>query len=183
MDWFTASRSLRTWWNWQTRYFEVVVPQGVQVQVLPCAPFLKLSEGQDRRALDLSSELFPVKNVAILLATLLFLGGCACGPPSEVKIEGRYRVRLEGSFSHEDITLRNGYFTWRYVTAVGPDPAALTGVYSFDGRLLVFHHPLMREPQRVMTRHKGSYLMWTLAQYDEFLKTGQTPLDVLYQIR
>ena len=26
------------WWNWQTRYFEVVVPQGVQVQVLPCAP-------------------------------------------------------------------------------------------------------------------------------------------------
>ncbi len=31
-------RSLRTWWNWQTRYFEVVVPQGVQVQILPCAP-------------------------------------------------------------------------------------------------------------------------------------------------
>lgn len=32
---------LRIWWNWQTRYFEVVVPQGVQVQVLPCAPFLQ----------------------------------------------------------------------------------------------------------------------------------------------
>ena len=31
----------RIWWNWQTRYFEVVVPQGVQVQVLLCAPFLK----------------------------------------------------------------------------------------------------------------------------------------------
>ena len=29
----------RMWWNWQTRYFEVVVPQGVQVQVLLCAPF------------------------------------------------------------------------------------------------------------------------------------------------
>ena len=28
------------WWNWQTRYFEVVVPKGVQVQVLSCAPFL-----------------------------------------------------------------------------------------------------------------------------------------------
>ncbi len=28
----------RTWRNWQTRYFEVVVPNGVQVQVLPCAP-------------------------------------------------------------------------------------------------------------------------------------------------
>src|ERR1043165_9470482 len=32
-------KPLRTWWNWQTRYFEVVVPKGVQVQVLPCAPF------------------------------------------------------------------------------------------------------------------------------------------------
>ncbi len=29
---------MRTWRNWQTRYFEVVVPQGMQVQVLPCAP-------------------------------------------------------------------------------------------------------------------------------------------------
>jgi hypothetical protein len=32
----------RIWWNWQTRYFEVVVGQPVQVQVLLCAPlFLK----------------------------------------------------------------------------------------------------------------------------------------------
>jgi hypothetical protein len=37
--WFIIHR-LRIWWNWQTRYFEVVVPQGVQVQVLLCAPFL-----------------------------------------------------------------------------------------------------------------------------------------------
>jgi hypothetical protein len=29
---------VRIWWNWQTRYFEVVVPQGMQVQVLLCAP-------------------------------------------------------------------------------------------------------------------------------------------------
>jgi hypothetical protein len=36
-DWFTLDAA-RMWWNWQTRYFEVVVPQGVQVQVLPCAP-------------------------------------------------------------------------------------------------------------------------------------------------
>jgi hypothetical protein len=35
--WFTCS-GLRLWWNWQTRYFEVVVPQGVQVQVLLTAP-------------------------------------------------------------------------------------------------------------------------------------------------
>jgi hypothetical protein len=38
-DWFILGAS-RMWWNWQTRYFEVVVPQGVQVQVLPCAPKL-----------------------------------------------------------------------------------------------------------------------------------------------
>ncbi len=33
---------MRLWWNWQTRYFEVVVGQPVQVQVLLSAPlFLK----------------------------------------------------------------------------------------------------------------------------------------------
>ena len=35
-----ARVGLRLWWNWQTRYFEVVVPQGVQVQVLLTAPLL-----------------------------------------------------------------------------------------------------------------------------------------------
>ena len=35
----------RIWWNWQTRYFEVVVPQGVQVQVLLCAPFFLMKLG------------------------------------------------------------------------------------------------------------------------------------------
>src|SRR5438128_6888468 len=29
---------VRLWWNWQTRYFEVVVGQPVQVQVLLSAP-------------------------------------------------------------------------------------------------------------------------------------------------
>jgi hypothetical protein len=34
--------AVRIWWNWQTRYFEVVVGKPVQVQVLLCAPiFLK----------------------------------------------------------------------------------------------------------------------------------------------
>jgi hypothetical protein len=39
-------RRLRLWWNWQTRYFEVVVEQSVQVQVLLSAPFFlrKLSK-------------------------------------------------------------------------------------------------------------------------------------------
>lgn len=32
------SNLLRIWWNWQTRYFEVVVGQPVQVQVLLGAP-------------------------------------------------------------------------------------------------------------------------------------------------
>jgi hypothetical protein len=32
---------LRIWWNWQTRYFEVVVGQPVQVQVLLCAPIFQ----------------------------------------------------------------------------------------------------------------------------------------------
>src|SRR5258706_15639898 len=48
---------LRIWWNWQTRYFEVVVGQPVQVQVLLCAPFssgnlqvMKIDEGALRIA-------------------------------------------------------------------------------------------------------------------------------------
>jgi hypothetical protein len=35
---------VRLWWNWQTRYFEVVVGQPVQVQVLLSAPFFKIQE-------------------------------------------------------------------------------------------------------------------------------------------
>ena len=34
---------MRIWRNWQTRYFEVVVPKGVQVQVLLCAPTLSMT--------------------------------------------------------------------------------------------------------------------------------------------
>ena len=33
---------LRVWWNWQTRYFEVVVEKSMQVQVLLRAPFRML---------------------------------------------------------------------------------------------------------------------------------------------
>jgi hypothetical protein len=37
--WCIGMRTLlRLWWNWQTRYFEVVVEQSVQVQVLLTAP-------------------------------------------------------------------------------------------------------------------------------------------------
>src|ERR1043165_5630485 len=36
----------RLWWNWQTRYFEVVVGQPVQVQVLLTAPFQILQKPQ-----------------------------------------------------------------------------------------------------------------------------------------
>src|SRR4051812_990639 len=35
---FIKTSLVRIWWNWQTRYFEVVVGQPVQVQVLLCAP-------------------------------------------------------------------------------------------------------------------------------------------------
>src|ERR1019366_1233585 len=35
---------VRIWWNWQTRYFEVVVGQPVQVQVLLCAPIFLSAE-------------------------------------------------------------------------------------------------------------------------------------------
>ena len=42
--WFIVGTG-RIWWNWQTRYFEVVVPQGVQVQILLCAPIFLVKQG------------------------------------------------------------------------------------------------------------------------------------------
>src|SRR5437867_5278161 len=39
----------RIWWNWQTRYFEVVVGQPVQVQVLLCAPIFSGGMTSQRR--------------------------------------------------------------------------------------------------------------------------------------
>src|SRR5207247_136711 len=39
----------RLWWNWQTRYFEVVVGQPVQVQVLLCAPIFSGGMTSQRR--------------------------------------------------------------------------------------------------------------------------------------
>ena len=47
-NWFGLihySSGVRIWWNWQTRYFEVVVGQPVQVQVLLCAPFFVFNYG------------------------------------------------------------------------------------------------------------------------------------------
>src|SRR5258705_5811690 len=41
LDWL-----LRLWWNWQTRYFEVVVGQPVQVQVLLSAPLWLIKYGE-----------------------------------------------------------------------------------------------------------------------------------------
>jgi hypothetical protein len=48
---------LRLWWNWQTRYFEVVVGQPVQVQVLLSAPFLL--RNYDRSAAMTAARAYP----------------------------------------------------------------------------------------------------------------------------
>jgi hypothetical protein len=67
---------VRIWWNWQTRYFEVVVPQGVQVQVLLCAPiFTREIEGFIDSNTDFSAlvGLFytrPVVNIEMLVVML-----------------------------------------------------------------------------------------------------------------
>src|SRR5882672_580446 len=107
---------VRIWWNWQTRYFEVVVPQGVQVQVLPCAPFFGVLTTLSR-VVDFFSQSHgaPMKLAALLVATFLLLSGCASAPPV-AKIQGHYTVRGEGWHAYEDITLRNGNFRWLLVT-------------------------------------------------------------------
>lgn len=57
------------WRNWQTRYFEVVVPQGVQVQVLPCAP--KSIQPPAVKRFIMKTTLF------LLLLSAVLLTGCA----------------------------------------------------------------------------------------------------------
>ena len=42
---------LRLWWNWQTRYFEVVVGKPVQVQVLLSAPIFAEKNADTRKVL------------------------------------------------------------------------------------------------------------------------------------
>ena len=42
-------KRLRLWWNWQTRYFEVVVGQPVQVQVLLSAPTFIENKGDSQK--------------------------------------------------------------------------------------------------------------------------------------
>ena len=54
----------RLWWNWQTRYLEVVVPQGVQVQVLLSAPSISARQNSDsgRFSLSCSPLMAMIKN-------------------------------------------------------------------------------------------------------------------------
>src|SRR5271170_2350942 len=57
--WFIIGAK-RIWWNWQTRYFEVVVPQGVQVQVLLCAPIISRAASRRRLGCFHVRRLWPV---------------------------------------------------------------------------------------------------------------------------
>ena len=48
----------RLWWNWQTRYFEVVVGQPVQVQVLLSAPIFSFAQSDSYFGLSLVGCLY-----------------------------------------------------------------------------------------------------------------------------
>ncbi len=87
---------LRIWWNWQTRYFEVVVPQGVQVQVLLSAP--TISGGYASVRPGILPNLLPNRT--------------AKKHPRYLRISrGLYRESRNGKLWH--VAKKNGRVRWR----------------------------------------------------------------------
>jgi len=89
----------RLWWNWQTRYFEVVVPQGVQVQILLSAPFFNPGPG--------SLSEFPMKVKLLLIVCALGLAaGCRT----------RYELTLNNAVTITSVgkpKLDRGFYTFK----------------------------------------------------------------------
>src|SRR5436305_10525304 len=90
---------LRIWWNWQTRYFEVVVPQGVQVQVLLSAPlFLRKSRilmtcadfTQNPPELDTRKMQFPKKHQVPPFGSNDLLGFGRSAAYEALSVSGRF---------------------------------------------------------------------------------------------
>jgi hypothetical protein len=129
-----------------------------------------------------------VNNKAATLLSLFILAGLIAGcrsttPTTKAAIAGRYTVRGDSWYAYEDIALRGDRFEWHYETDALPGPEPISGSFLLDGCLLIFEQPQMRQPHRIITHRRGTCMMWTPEQYEQYLRTGKTPADVLYQTR
>jgi hypothetical protein len=127
-----------------------------------------------------------VKAIAALLLCAIAGLAVSCRstlPITADSIAGRYTVHPGKWYAYEDIALRADHFDWRYETDAMPGPDPISGRFSLDGCLLTFEPPQMRQRHRIITQRRGRFLMWTPSQYEEYLRTGRTPHDILYQTR
>lgn len=99
----------RVWWNWQTRYFEVVVPQGVQVQILLSAPTFAFAQ---RCAADMKS--FRIIRSFWLAACLGILAGSIAGCTFRyditlqngdvIRSKNKPKLNDRGAYVYKDVT-------------------------------------------------------------------------------
>src|SRR6266571_23002 len=114
---------LRIWWNWQTRYFEVVVPQGVQVQVLLSAPkFLNELRGTSDTVLthETAESLRATRRVD--------------GPITSIGNEARTRSRM-----HERTAIDRLLMRWKWLSCRPRYGTASPAVFRCRGGKFKFH--------------------------------------------
>ncbi|MHA3774107.1 hypothetical protein ACXR0O_21470 [Verrucomicrobiota bacterium sgz303538] len=121
------------------------------------------------------------------LAVPVLLGGCSTVPITQETIEGTYELRGKNWYAGESVALRNGSFTYSIFTDYIDDPRLkrfpVTGRYTLEGSWITLHHPDVPSPRMILIRRSGRFELWTPEQREQFLRTGRTPEDVLYQHR
>ncbi len=129
----------------------------------------------------------PMKSTTLLFALVLSAfaeTGCSTIPTTPAAIEGDYTTRDVGNgyFAYSRLTLSGDGWLSRYVTDAMPGPEPTKGHLSLDGCLLTLEGPTERT-QYIVTQLRGRFLLWSPKDYEEYLRTGRTSSDVLFQAR
>ncbi len=129
----------------------------------------------------------PMKSTALLvvLVVLAFAEtGCSTIPTTPASIAGDYTTRdvTKNYFAYSRFTLSGDSWLSRYVTDAMPGPEPTKGHLSLDGCLLTLEGSKERT-QYIVTQLRGRFLLWSPKDYEEYLRTGRTSSEVLYQAR
>ena len=133
------------------------------------------------------SNLVPMKSTTLRLALVLSAfaeTGCSTIPTTPASIAGNYTTRDVGTgyFAYSRLTLSDDSWLSRYVTDAMPGPEPTKGHLSLDGCLLTLEGTQERT-QYIVTQRRGRFLLWSPKDYQEYIRTGQTSPNVLYQAR
>jgi hypothetical protein len=98
---------------------------------------------------------------------------------------GDYWLRPGQYFAGESIALGDGVFTRTIFTDAMDDPRLkdnpLHGRFELNGCLLELRFSDGTVSHKILTQHRGRFLMWSPLDYEEHLRTGLAPPHVLYQ--